>query len=131
MTSIVTDIMGTIIPIAHADALMDYFLEHGVSYLNSADEDTLTLVEKIKRESGCSDVSDVLNHVGQQIKNGIKNPDNFELAGLLHMHAYTSGALKAEVFDDVPDAFNSWKKNQNNIYLFSNGSKEFQNSKNQ
>lgn len=70
--------------------------------------------------------SAVVRHLQWQMDRDMKTTGLKSLQGRIWRAGYRSGELKAPVYEDVPDAFESWTAADTPIYIYSSGSVEAQ-----
>jgi enolase-phosphatase E1 len=132
---ILLDIEGTTTPIAFVhDVLFTYARQHIRDYLvqhsNALTNDLELLREEHARDmnSGAqpplltNDPGSVAGYVHWLIDRDRKSTGLKSLQGKIWREGYTSGTLKAQVFDDVRAAFERWHRAGLRISIFSSGS---------
>lgn len=132
---ILLDIEGTTTPIAFVhDVLFTYARQHVKDYLvqhsNTLTDDIALLRDEHTRDisSGAqpppltNDPASVASYVHWLIDRDRKSTGLKSLQGKIWREGYTSGTLKAQVFDDVRPAFERWHNSGQRISIFSSGS---------
>jgi enolase-phosphatase E1 len=132
---ILLDIEGTTTPIAFVhDVLFTYARQHVKDYLvqhaNAVTNDVALLREEHARDTSSgaqppsltNDPASIAGYVHWLIDRDRKSTGLKSLQGKIWREGYTSGALKAQVFDDVRPAFERWHKAGLRISIFSSGS---------
>lgn len=124
---ILTDMMGTTTPETYKQKKLQHFREHGAAHVESAmPKEVQQLRDHLMAKHHLSFVKELSEYVVSQIKTGNKDPDFMKLIGFVDAEGYASGALRSEVFDDVPIAFTQWKQNGKGIYVYSSGNETSQ-----
>ena len=125
--TVLTDVMGTVVHIDFIRALTGYFRDNGVRYIETTnDSEVLELIDRIRKKTGLETGEEIVEHIVKQIEKRNLDPDYMALTGLVNSEGYQTGKLEAKVFDDVPRAFQRWKRNGAGIYLYSHGSEQEQ-----
>lgn len=147
-TAIVLDIEGTVAPISFvADVMFPYARKHCRAFLE-ASFDTAETQEDIQaiREQAAADVesglaigaipaassprADVLTAVVDWVERAIAADRKVTalktLQGHIWRQGFTTGAMRAELFRDVPDALVEWRGAGIKTYIYSSGSREAQ-----
>ena len=144
---ILTDIEGTTTSISFVtDILFPYFRENilklkelkHIPDVFQAFEETIDLAKQIenkeeKQSFDKTSVSEVSFDIDQIIATLLKwSLDDKKitplktLQGILWEEAYKSGEISGHIYEDVPSAFETWKKEGLEIGIFSSGSKKAQ-----
>ena len=132
---ILLDIEGTTTPIAFVhDVLFTYARQHVRDYLvqhsNTLTEDIALLRDEHTRDTSSGaqpplltdDPASIASYVHWLIDRDRKSTGLKSLQGKIWREGYTSGTLKAQVFDDVRPAFERWHETGLRISIFSSGS---------
>lgn len=132
---VLLDIEGTTTPIAFVhDVLFTYARQHVRDYLvqhsNALTDDMALLREEHTRDAGSgaepppltSDPDSIASYVHWLIDRDRKSTGLKSLQGKIWREGYTSGTLKAQVFNDVRPAFERWHDAGLRISIFSSGS---------
>lgn len=130
--AILLDIEGTTTPIAFVyDVLFPYARAHFREYLRrSPDAGLIELLEQERRDEsdrGAPAVSDrsidsLAAYIDWLMDRDRKSPGLKRLQGLVWQRGYRDGALKGEVFDDVPPALARWRSRGIDVAIYSSGS---------
>jgi enolase-phosphatase E1 len=133
--AILLDIEGTTTPIAFVhDVLFTYARQHVSEYLvqhsNALTDDIALLREEHARDTSSGakpppltdDRAAIATYVHWLIDRDRKSTGLKSLQGKIWREGYTSGTLKAQVFEDVRPAFERWHKSGLRISIFSSGS---------
>ncbi|MCY2971169.1 MAG: acireductone synthase, partial [Planctomycetota bacterium] len=64
----------------------------------------------------------IVNLASQRMKEDSKATGLKALQGMVWRKGFNNGELKGHIYNDVPDAFNRWKKSGNTIAIYSSGS---------
>ena len=132
---ILLDIEGTTTPIAFVhDVLFTHARQHVRDYLvqhaNELSDDIALLRDEHARDTSSgaqpppltNDPDSITGYVHWLIDRDRKSTGLKSLQGKIWREGYTSGTLKAQVFDDVRPAFERWHKAGLRISIFSSGS---------
>lgn len=132
---ILLDIEGTTTPIAFVhDVLFTYARQHVRNYLvqhsNTLTDDIALLRDEHTRDTSSGaqppvltdDPDSIASYVHWLIDRDRKSTGLKSLQGKIWREGYTSGSLKAQVFDDVRPAFERWHEAGTRISIFSSGS---------
>ena len=132
---ILLDIEGTTTPIAFVhDVLFTYARQHVQDYLvqhsNTLTGEIALLRDEHTRDTGSGaeppvitdDPASIASYVHWLIDRDRKSTGLKSLQGKIWREGYTSGTLKAQVFDDVRPAFERWHNSGLRISIFSSGS---------
>ena len=132
---ILLDIEGTTTPIAFVhDVLFTYARQHVQDYLvqhsNTLTDEIALLRDEHTRDTGSGaeppvitdDPASIASYVHWLIDRDRKSTGLKSLQGKIWREGYTSGTLKAQVFDDVRPAFERWHNSGLRISIFSSGS---------
>lgn len=132
---ILLDIEGTTTPIAFVhDVLFTYARQHVQDYLvqhsNTLTDDIALLRDEHTRDTSSGtqppqltdDPASIASYVHWLIDRDRKSTGLKSLQGKIWREGYTSGTLKAQVFDDVRPAFERWHNAALRISIFSSGS---------
>lgn len=132
---VLLDIEGTTTPIAFVhDVLFTYARQHVRDYLvqhsNALTDDMALLREEHTRDTGSgaepppltNDPDSIASYVHWLIDRDRKSTGLKSLQGKIWREGYTSGTLKAQVFNDVRPAFERWHDAGLRISIFSSGS---------
>ena len=132
---ILLDIEGTTTPIAFVhDVLFTYARQHVQDYLvqhsNTLTDDIALLRDEHARDTNSGaqppaltdDPNSIASYVHWLIDRDRKSTGLKSLQGKIWREGYTSGTLKAQVFDDVRPAFERWHEAGLRISIFSSGS---------
>ncbi len=123
--TILTDIGGTTTPNNDLRTILDDFRDNCTSLLTSTDPETMELLAKSGAKTGLSGEK-LVQFLYAELNNKVLDPDYLTLMGTVNTEGYRTGRLVGEFFDDVPVAFDRWSKNGQDIFVYSNGSEEFQ-----
>lgn len=129
--AILLDIEGTTTPIAfvhrvlfpYAAAQVEDFLARHGRQPEVVAACRLILGDRGPAESALSDDAAVLAIVRRQMAADVKATGLKALQGLIWRHGYESGALRSELFDDVPAALARWQSAGNQVAIYSSGSR--------
>lgn len=121
---IVIDIEGTTTPVTFVtDVLFPYARERMAAFITTHAEDPAvrTALEEARAMAGdpAADLAKLLVH---WIDEDRKITPLKTLQGLIWEDGYTSGAISAPVYDDVPDALRAWRERGLCLYVYSSGS---------
>ena len=130
--AILLDIEGTTTPISFVHRVLfpyaaarvsDFLAQHG-------DEPEVAaacrqiLADRSPAEAACaSDSEAVLAIVRRQMAADVKATGLKALQGLIWRHGYESGALRSELFPDVPAALSRWIAQGRSVAIYSSGSR--------
>jgi enolase-phosphatase E1 len=124
--AVLLDIEGTTTPIAFVhDLLFPYSRARVADYLttHASDPTVVEIVAELQREMGAGgDLTRVVAHVHALIDQDRKSRPLKTLQGLIWEEGYRSGALKGEVYPDVPPALARWTTSGVRVGIFSSGS---------
>jgi enolase-phosphatase E1 len=129
---VLLDIEGTTTPIAFVhDVLFPYSRARVTDYLaaHSNDPAVAEIISDFRQEIGTAappdgppDLERVVTHVHALIDQDRKSRPLKTLQGLIWEEGYRSGALKGEVYADVPPALERWTTSGIGVGIFSSGS---------
>ncbi|GIL73814.1 hypothetical protein Vretimale_5328 [Volvox reticuliferus] len=148
-TCIVLDIEGTVAPISFvADVMFPYAKQHCRAFLEGSYDSAETQADiQLIREQAAADVAagepgvgdvppasadkpTVVNAVVAWVDSAIladrKVTALKTLQGHIWRSGFTSGAMRSELFRDVPDALVEWRSAGIKTYIYSSGSREAQ-----
>jgi len=144
---VVLDIEGTTTPIAFVTetlfpyvrkCLSDHLNKHWeaeelqqdieeLRKLAAEDKKTCEDIVLIPTKGSKKDIQDaIIKNVNAQMDKDRKTPALKQLQGHMWKSGYEGKELKGEVYDDVLDAFEEWKKLQVPVYIYSSGSVQAQ-----
>lgn len=129
---IILDIEGTICPITFVkDKLFPYFLEKLPLYLeaykfplNSKDpqnDDILRILTQFP-DNVIVSKEVLLNHITDLVKRDIKDPVLKQLQGFIWEKGYTTGTIRAPLYEDAIEAMKLWSLICDGLYIYSSGS---------
>ena len=122
---VLLDIEGTTTPIAFVhDVLFPYARIRVRAYLEETaafDPEIRQIVEDLRAEAPASE-ADVLSYVYWLMDRDRKSGPLKSLQGRIWEQGYATGALKGEVYPDVPEAFARWTAAGVRIGIYSSGS---------
>jgi enolase-phosphatase E1 len=130
--AILLDIEGTTTPVdfvyqelfPYARAhLVDYLAQHGDT-AECRDAVALLRAEYAARLDPPADFSSavIVRYVHDLMDHDRKSPGLKALQGLIWKDGYAAGALRGQVYPDVPPAFGRWRGRGLGIYIYSSGS---------
>lgn len=148
-TCVVLDIEGTVAPISFvADVMFPYAREHARAFLSSSFDTTETQADiQLIREQAAADVAagvagaaaippagspagEVVDAVVGWVHGAIAADRKVTALKTLQGHiwrsGFSSGAMRSELFRDVPDALVEWRSAGIKTYIYSSGSREAQ-----
>ncbi len=135
--SVLLDIEGTVSPVSFVyDVLFPFARERASDFLNNHwdEPDTQKSLEYMAKDAGFETAASwfeakagspqeiVLAEVNRLMDADIKATGLKELQGVIWKTGYAKGLLTSELFDDVPDALQSWSQTGFDVSIYSSGS---------
>jgi enolase-phosphatase E1 len=129
--AIVLDVEGTTTPIEFVYAvLFPYARAHAAAYLQrEGNSDALQLaLDRLHAEQrddlarGLQPPEPLVEYIGWLMDQDRKSPGLKALQGLVWQEGFESGELHGQVYPDVPLAFERWRTQGLEIYIYSSGS---------
>ncbi|HRX85437.1 MAG TPA: acireductone synthase [Phycisphaerae bacterium] len=127
VAAILLDIEGTIAPIAFVyDVLFPYARRELPAYVADhwAEPDVQTARAQVAADAGVADFSReaLTGHLMELMDRDAKTTGLKELQGLVWARGYAEGALRSQLFPDVPPALRRWHDAGIRIAIYSSGS---------
>lgn len=129
--AIVLDIEGTTTPVEFVyQVLFPFARTHAAAYLRREGEspacraamDQLRIEQADDRERGLQPPALLPDYVVWLMERDRKSPGLKGLQGLVWQEGYRSGELRGQVYPDVPRAFERWRTQGIDLYIYSSGS---------
>lgn len=123
-SAVLLDIEGTTTPIAFVyDTLFPYARAHAGAFLNERWGALATEREMFAAEgSAARTPAELAATVLAQMDADQKSTALKALQGRIWAAGYADGTLRADVFEDVPDALHRWDNQGREVYIYSSGS---------
>ena len=125
---VLLDIEGTVSPLAYVhDVLYPFVRTQVAAFLTrrGTDPNVVAALQRMVAEArpgAPGKIAELVNLVDELMARDAKQTGLKQLQGLMWEEGFASGALKAEVFPDVPPALAAWVAEGRKVRIFSSGS---------
>ena len=125
---VLTDVAGTIITKLTDNRDTMYFVQCGPSLIDASklSAGTMNFVDAIRAHHNVRTGKEIVDIIMAEMERGNMVPEQMRIACDICVNGYKTGELQGLFCDDVPIAFEKWKKNRKGIYTFSNSTEDYQ-----